>query len=141
MAMNIDMPSDDPEEATAPPPPGREPSPPPLSPISKDDGFEDDWLDGNLAKLEQRKAEAYHKLEVQQQRWMRTARTHLNGSQYSVYDEPSTVLRVEQRLQAADDSLEEVYTDWVAARREWTLCYTYNKLKISAEKNPKLTHF
>ena len=92
-------------------------------------------------KLEQRKAAAYHKLEVQQQRWMRTARTHLNGSQYSVYDEPSTVLRVEQRLQAADDSLEDVYTDWVAARREWTLCYTYKKLKKSAEKNPELTDF
>ena len=58
-----------------------------------------------------------------------------------MYDEPSTVLRVEQRLQAADDSLKDVYTDWVAARREWTLCDAYNKIKKSAEKNPKLTHF
>ena len=54
---------------------------------------------------------------------------------------PSVVLRVEQRLKAADDKLEEAYTTWVHSRRMWTRFYVYTRLKKRAKKRPELEPF
>ena len=100
-----------------------------------------DWTDGELASLARQERHFNHKFALQQDVWKRTARTHFNGKQYSIFDEPSVVLRVEQRLQAADDKLEDAYTSWVASRREWTLLNTYKKLEKSARTRPQLEPF
>ena len=115
--VDQDAPEDTPAaSAAAPPEPEAEPSAPcvPLSP---------------QAILEQKEADAFHKLNIMNKRWRKTINTYFNENPGNRWLTKSELARTLERLQHADDEQDAATREYVMCHRESMLNRTVAQLR------------
>lgn len=103
--------------------------------------------DSKLAKLKCAREELTHakyELKIQTRRWEKTRRKYFAQGQdarYSPFDQPSVVDRVMQRLQEADNAMEDADAYFVFCKRHVSLLNTLVKFKKLHEQQPDNIEF
>ena len=109
------------------PPPSPEPAPPTRDETKQ---IRSGFAKAHMAKAREQLCEAERKLQVSERRWKKKKQTYHHSGKYSVWDQPSIVKRVEQRLFDADIELGKARA-LVAFRRDryirWRSYYMLTK--------------
>ena len=103
-------PEPEPQPALAPAP---EPAP---QPVTSSGG---DHFQRHLPWARSRMLAAKKEYEKAERRWERNFRTYFNYDKYSPYNSQSVVARIKERLQRADDELDEARSAYVWHRTVW----------------------
>ena len=86
-----------------------------------------------------------HELRKVKRKWQRCQRSYVDTDKYSVWDEPSTVARVQERLMKADVELGEARARYVMYEARWarlrSLCMWYKRLLVTGGEDPVVRRF
>jgi hypothetical protein len=134
--------SEDEPDLTQEPPPEPEPSPPPSpepAPPTRDETkqIRSSGAKARMAKAREQLREAECQLQVSERRWKRKKQTYHHSGKYSVWDQPSIVERVQQRMFAADVELGKARAEVAFRRDRLTRWRSFYVLTKRMDENPQ----